>query len=183
MAKTDTYEILPQDILDTLRYDIEALKKKLDEPQSKTNELILEIESLKDSIHDLNDVFKKALHETAEEDVYKTLKVISERIDAVVTQNETIAKGMIAISDKVDDFVSSQNNKPASAPAVNLGGPAGSMGSAAAPMGAPRNLPPQMSAIQGSGRPAVPMSGMGARPGGVPPPPPSMGGAKKRSFF
>ena len=175
VGNKDTYEILTQDILETLRYDVEALKKKLDEPSSKTNELILEIESLKDSIHDLNDVFKKALHETAEEDVYKTLKVISERIDAVVTQNETIAKGMIAISDKVDDFVSSQ--KPVAAPAVNLGAPRSAVGG----MGAP-NLPPQMASMKAM--PAAPMGGpsMGGRP--VPPPPPSMGGAgKKRSFF
>ena len=106
MAGND-YEILPHSLLEDLKYDVEALKKKLQEPETKTNELILEIESLKDSIHELHEVFKKALDTTADEDVFAAVKNLNERIDAVVTQNETIARGMIAISDKVDQFISS----------------------------------------------------------------------------
>ena len=84
MAK-DEYEILPHKLLENLKFDVEALKERLTEPESKANELILEIETLKDSIHELNTIFSKALDETKEEDVYKSISVLNERIDAVVT--------------------------------------------------------------------------------------------------
>ncbi len=121
------YEILPHQLLEDLKFDVEALKKKLSEPEAKANELILEIETLKDSIHELNSVFSKALDETKEEDVYHSIKTLNERIDAVVTQNETIAKGMIAISDKVDEFLRKQKEGNAGPMTSQLpGGPAGS---------------------------------------------------------
>lgn len=110
MADED-YEILPHQLLADLKYEVEALKKKLTQPDAKVNELILEIESLKDSIHELNVVFEKALQETKEEDISKIIRTINERMEAVVSQNETIAKGMIAISDKLDDFMQKQSGK------------------------------------------------------------------------
>ncbi|MEW5897330.1 MAG: hypothetical protein AB1668_06565 [Nanoarchaeota archaeon] len=111
MADED-YEILPHQLLADLKYEVEALKKKLTQPDAKVNELILEIESLKDSIHELNVVFEKALQETKEEDLSKIIKTINERMEAVINQNETIAKGMIAISDKLDDFMQKQSSLP-----------------------------------------------------------------------
>lgn len=96
------YEILPHKLLSDLKYDVETLKKKLTHPDAKAEELILEIESLKDSIHELTNIFERAIEETKAEDLSKNIK---DKLDAVIRQNETIAKGMIAISDKVDDFV------------------------------------------------------------------------------
>ena len=101
----EEYELLPHQIVADLKYDLEALKKKLSQPDSKANELILEIESMKDAVHELNVVFEKALQEMKEEDVSKTFQVLLGRLDVVVSQNETIAKGMVAISDKLDDFM------------------------------------------------------------------------------
>jgi hypothetical protein len=100
------YEILPHQLLQDLKYDVEALKKKLSQPDAKVNELILEIESLKDTIHELTNIFHKAL-DTAKDDgdVTKTVSILKEKMEAVVTQNETIAKGMIAISDKLEDWM------------------------------------------------------------------------------
>ncbi|MBU0457621.1 MAG: hypothetical protein ABH824_00045 [Nanoarchaeota archaeon] len=105
----DEYEILPHQLLSDLKYDVEALKKKLTQPDTKINELILEIESMKDSIHELNVVFEKALEETKEEDVSKIVRTLNERLETVVSQNEIIAKGMIAISDKLEDFMQKQS--------------------------------------------------------------------------
>lgn len=101
MADSD-YEILPHKLLSDLKYDVEALKKKLTHPDAKAEELILEIESLKDYIHELTNIFERAIEETKAEDLSKNIK---DKLDAVIRQNETIAKGMIAISDKVDDFI------------------------------------------------------------------------------
>jgi chromosome segregation ATPase len=102
----EDYDILPHKLMQDLQTDVELLKKKLTEPETKMNELILEIETLKDSIHELTTVFDKALSDTKDEDVYATITQLNNRLDSVITQNETIAKGMIAISDKVEDFVS-----------------------------------------------------------------------------
>ena len=102
----EDYDILPHKLMQDLQTDVELLKKKLTEPETKMNELILEIETLKDSIHELTTVFDKALSDTKDEDVYATITQLNNRLDSVITQNETIAKGMIAISDKVEDVVS-----------------------------------------------------------------------------
>lgn len=120
----DEYEILPQKLLSDLKFDVEALKKKLVEPDIKINELILEIESMKDSIHELNAVFEKALEETKEEDLTETIKSLNEKLENVISQNETIAKGMVAISDQLDDFMQRQQGaKPVTMVQHTMGPP------------------------------------------------------------
>ena len=109
----EDYEILPHKLLSDLKFEVEALKKKLTRPDAKANELILEIESMKDSVHELNVVFEKAMDEMKDEDASKTLKQIKEKLSTVVTQNETIARGMIAISDKLEEFMKRNTSKPA----------------------------------------------------------------------
>jgi len=160
MADNDDYEILPHKLLEDLKFDVEALKKRLTEPDTKSNELILEIETLKDSVHELNTIFKEALEETKEEDVFKSIQLLNERMDAVVTQNETIAKGMIAIADKVDGFM--DNFQKAPRPQMS------SMAQSAPPMNnfsqrAPPGMPPA--------------------PGDMPPPPSPNGNGKRRKGF
>src|SRR3989338_3790848 len=117
----DDYELLPQQVIADLKYEVEALKKKLTQPDAKANELILEIESMKDAVHELNMVFEKALQQMKEEDVSKTFQSLLEKLDTVVSQNETIAKGMIAISDRLDDFMNKQGRS--SMPQVTMGPP------------------------------------------------------------
>jgi hypothetical protein len=154
------YEILPHQLLSDLKDDVEALKKKLTKPDSKMNELILEIESMKDSIHDLNTIFQKALEDTKDEDVYKSVQSMQNRMDDVVAQNETIAKGMVAISDKLEDFMHKNQTPPSIHPQMNvpvqhtIGVP--NMG------GARTAPPPKMESEMG-----LPPS-----PGNFPPPPP-----------
>lgn len=116
---TEESEFLPHSLIADLKYDVEALKKKLSQPDTKTNELILEIESMKDAVHELNVIFEKALQELKDEDVSKTMQSIIEKLNAVVSQNETIATGMIAISDKLDDFMNKQTGR-FPAPAASL---------------------------------------------------------------
>mgnify|MGYP002640174927 CR=1 FL=1 len=183
----DDYEILPHNLLEDLKYDVEALKKKLQEPDTKTNELILEIESLKDSIHELNEVFKKALEVSSDEDVFKAVNNLNERIDAVVTQNETIARGMIAISDKVDQFILSSKNV-SSNPRQNVESPIGinqSMGQQLAPSFGQSNSPNVNMMGMHTGIPPAPSMGMpsSASIGGMPPPPPGPGKVTKRHGF
>ena len=169
----EEYEILPHQLLSDLKNEVEALKKKILQPDTKANELILEIESLKDSIHELTNIFKKALEETKEEDLTRVIKAVNEKMEAVISQNETIAKGMVAISDKVDDWVKRQSLSPAvpSAPTAppiqprpapvqhSIGMPSQSGRMAPSPLGmAPRSDMPEL---------PPPPPGMGRRPVGL----------------
>ncbi len=162
----DEYEVLPHQLLSELKYDVEALKKKLNEPDVKANELILEMESMKDSVHELTNIFQKALEETKEEDLTTLIKTVNERLTAVISQNETIARGMIAISDKLEDWM---KNQPAPRP-MPASMPLSSQG-VQHNLGLP--LQPGRIAPRPMGAPALEMVEM--------PPPPPPGGAKKRS--
>jgi len=166
------FELLPHQLLEDLKYDVEALKKKLNEPETKSNELILEIETLKDSVHELNTIFKQALDETKEEDIYKSIQILNERIDAVVTQNETIAKGMIAISDKLETFMS----KPGPRPTVVTPGAHPAINQSFVSSGSDHMAPP--ASARPSGMPAPPSIG-----GGMPPPPPGAAPKKRQGLF
>ncbi|HLD80155.1 MAG TPA: hypothetical protein VJA18_06360 [Candidatus Nanoarchaeia archaeon] len=144
----DDYELLPQQVIADLKYEVEALKKKLTQPDTKANELILEIESMKDAVHELNLVFEKALQQMKDEDVTKTFQSLLEKLDTVVSQNETIAKGMIAISDRLDDFMNKQSGRSApNMPVQHTMGPPSMPGRVAprpeaAQMSMPADFPP-----------------------------------------
>lgn len=176
MATTDEdYEILPHQLLADLKSEVEALKKKLTQPDAKANELILEIESLKDSIHELNTVFQKALEQSKEEDLAKVIRIISQKLDTAVTQNETIAKGMVAISDKLEDFMASQGQMRAGPIPVPMGAPQHSMG--APQMLGSRMAPPlQMESPFSESDYSSPIGTETVPP---PPPPPGSAGKKK----
>ncbi len=124
---TEEYELLPHQLLQDLKYEVEALKKKLMNPDAKANELILEIESMKDSLHELTTIFQKALDQAKDDDATKSITIVKEKLETVVRQNETIAKGMIAISDKLDDWMkrNAASGSMAQAPTVqhSMGSP------------------------------------------------------------
>ena len=103
MAKKN--EVVPYQLIEDIRYDIEVLKKKLSEPDDKINNLVLEMDAFKQSIHELNDIFRAALRETKDEDILKN------QMAALLKQNETIASGIIALADKME------NSHPVAAPA------------------------------------------------------------------
>jgi hypothetical protein len=180
MADTE-YEILPHQLLSDLKYDVEALKKQLSQPSAKINELILEIETLKESIHELTTIFSKSLEEIKDDsDITKNIKIMKEKIATVVTQNETIAQGMIAISDKVDSFVDS-NNGPPTPPSMMSDdmGPSNSM-PVQHTMGSPV---PHQEASRFAPRPQVEnMPSMGDSMNDFPPPPPRVQSDKKKSL-
>ncbi len=158
------------DDLSSLRYEIDNLKKSLQRPDTSKDELLLEIESLKDSLHELHAVFKKALdHTKDEEDVVSHVKKMVSRLNAVEKQNETIAHGMVAIADKVDRFVKggAPAPSPVQAPVQHTMGP------------------PQMPGPRVAPRPAAPPAQMPPMPAptmDMPPPPPGGSADKKKSF-
>jgi len=174
----DDYELMPHQVLADLKYEVEALKKKLVEPDAKAQELILEMESLKDSLQELTTVFHKALEETkGEEDLGKQLKSSTEKLAMVISQNETIARGMVAISDKLDDFMRKQSSAPSMMPTARhtMGMPPG--------MSGPRVAPPPMPSL---GSPFMPPGELESNPphlDDLPPPPPAPGGREKKKLI
>ncbi len=177
------YELLPHQVLLDLKSEVEALKKRLSQPDSKINELLLELESLKDATHELTIIFQKALEQVKEEDATALLKTLNQRLQTVVTQNETIARGMVAISDKVDIWMKKQ--EPAPKLAVSSPLQAAPQSAAQHQMAPPQGLvgprmAPYPSFEEGPfmpGRPSPSMPSMGAR---MPPPPP---GPRKKGLF
>ena len=166
--KTEHYksehEHLPHSLMVDLKHDVEALQKKLAHPDAKAHELILEIESLKDAVHQLNVIFEKALKEMKEEDITKNFKNMMEKVNMLAAQNETIAQGMVAVSEKLDTFMTRQLGR-------TIGQPSTSGVQVQHAMGAP--------AMLGRIAPRPEMSMPSAsEQGGFPPPPP--GPSKKR---
>mgnify|MGYP001613986419 CR=1 FL=1 len=113
MTHKPEHEHLPHNLIVDLKHDVEALQKKLAHPDTKTHELILEIESLKDAVHQLNVIFEKTLKEMKEEDMTKTFHNLMEKINSMSAQNEMIAQGMVALSEKLDTFMSRPLVRPA----------------------------------------------------------------------
>ena len=174
----ENYDLLPHKLLADLKEDVDSLRKKMNEPDQKINELILEIESMKDSINDLNTIFQKALAQTKDADPHQIIKVLAQRTETVLNQNETIAKGMVAISDKLEGWMETQSQVvskpvPQHAPVAQQQQqhmPPPQMGTSQHIMG-----PPEM-----PGNRVAPMPPMaGQQQGGIDMPPPPPGSSKK----
>ena len=172
----EDYEILPHQLLADLKSEVEALKKKLAQPDAKANEVILEMESLKDSIQELNTIFQKALEQTKEEDLAKVIKIINQKVDTAVTQNETIAKGMVAISDKLEDFMANQSQMGTGSMNVFP------VGTVQHTMGVPQMPGSRMAPPLQMESPSFPESDYPSplRRAAPPPPPPPGAGSKKK---
>src|SRR3989338_5024109 len=149
------------------------LKKKVSNPDTKTQELILEIESMKDAVHQLNVIFEKAFREMKDEDFSKTFSNLTEKLNTLITQNETIAQGMVALSDKLDALSGGRPlARPMSAPPMGM--------PVQHSMGAP-NMSGRMAPRPEMSMPSMP--NMSSEPAGFPPPPPGPGSRKRVGLF
>lgn len=179
----DDYEILPHQLLADLKSEVEGLKKKLTQPDAKANELMLEMESLKDSLNELTTIFQKALEDVKQEgDVSVQMKNLNNRIDNVVSQNEIIAKGMIAISDKLEDFIAKQKQASLMSPPI-ISQPSMNTPSVQHTMGMPMmdsNMP-RMAPMPSMELPPLQMQPSNDLD--FPPPPPGFGARKRGGLF
>lgn len=164
---------LPHSLMVDLKHDVEVLKKKLSQPDTKAHELILEIESLKDAVHLLNVIFEKALKEMKDEDLSKTFHTLMEKVNMTSAQNETIAQGMVALSDKLDTFMTRQLGRAMGQPGASgmqvqhtVGAPA-----------MPGRFAPKPEVLS---MPSMPST---SEPAGFPPPPPGPSSRKRVGLF
>lgn len=165
MEKED-YEIIPHELLQDLRVDVEELKKKLMQPDAKAEELILEMESLKDSIHDLTTIFQKALDQMRDDDSSKIHDTILGKLNAVMQQNEALSKGIMMLSDKMDRHHRAAPIPHTASPRVQH-----TLGMPSNPMQGPRMAPP----LDQPAMPTFPPPAFGQplSASDFPPPPPS----------
>ena len=171
--KQEGYEQLPHGLIADLKRDVEMLQKKLSQPDTKSRELILEIESMKDAVHQLNIIFEKALKEMKDEDYSKTFSNLTEKLNTVITQNETIAQGMVALSDKLDALAGGRPlARPMSAPPMGM--------PVQHSMGAP-NMSGRMAPRPEMSMPSMP--NMSSEPAGFSPAPPGPGSRKRLGVF
>ena len=174
MNPKQEHQPLPQNYLMLdLKHEVEALKKKLSQPDTKSQELVLEIESLKDAVHKLDAIFEKALKEMKEEDFSKTLHDLMEKVTALTSQNQALAQGMTAWSDKLDALVGRPMPRPAAGPSMlqhTMGTPMMPGRFAPRPEMAAPSMPPAMPATT-------------SEAAGFPPPPPAPTGKKRVGLF
>ncbi len=196
------YELLPHQVLNDLKQDVDLLKKRLSQPDARMNELLLEIENLKDHVSELNAIFQKVLDGTKTDDPTKLLKTIAEKFEAVISQNETIARGMIAISDKLEDFMGRSGSFGATLPKGGpspypvqhtMGVPPGAgpgrlaprlaMSSSGGEMGSNQQAPPNLMPSLPPQPMTMPLNESSLDDFDLPPPPPSPGGKKRMGVF
>ncbi|MDP3640043.1 MAG: hypothetical protein Q8R53_02460 [Nanoarchaeota archaeon] len=168
--------ITEKDLLLHLRQEVEDLKKRLEHPVAQTKELFLEMETLKDSIHELNAIFKRALKEAKEEDVGGSLLSLKEDMKTVLRRTETLAQGLLVLSEQRAALPS----RPAR-PAPSVGAPPTPTSMLQHRMGIPslpglRMAPPLFPQEMGA-------PGMARGPAPLPPPPPPPSARKERKFL
>lgn len=110
------YELFPHRLFEDIKKEVEALKKKLSQPDLAIQELIAELEEFRSDLKELRNIFQETLSEVKEEDSTKLLLSLQNKIETITTQNETIARGMVAISDKLEDFMKEYKSLPSKTP-------------------------------------------------------------------
>lgn len=90
----EEYQIYPTELVETLEKEVKALKEKLFQPDSHIQELIIEMDGLKEEIKQLKEIFKKALEATGEES--------SLNLEKLFEQNEKVAQAILAMNDKLE---------------------------------------------------------------------------------
>lgn len=107
------YEIVPEKDFDSLKSDIEKIKK---DPIGNTSEgkaLKESIDKLNDSINNMMNLFKmtaESLKAEDQENQTMTTKIVPlfEKVERLAEQNEKIAKGIVALAEMFEDLKSKQ---------------------------------------------------------------------------
>ncbi len=119
------YEMVPEKDFDSLKSDVERLKKTPLGSSSEGKELKESIDKLNDSINNLLNLFKTASDsmkaESHDTDVMsKKIVPFFEKVERLSEQNEKIAKGIVALAEMFDDFKARQSGESAQKPRQNF---------------------------------------------------------------
>lgn len=154
MAEEDEdYELVPHKIVSELKKEVDELKRNPLGTTSTGQDLQASMNALAHSINDLLQLFKDATEQmhVEEKDSHvftKRLDPMLDKLDTIIEQNQTIAKGILAVADMLKEHL---KHKPRFGPGPSL----------------PTSPPMQMS----SQNPFAAFGGPGMSVPRVPPPP------------
>lgn len=108
MANDDEYEIMPQSALSRVKTDIEALKTKVGSVDQK--EVISSVNSLKESIDNLLNIFKVAqeemkMEQREQQSIEHNLGPINKKLEELAKQNQELAKGLVVVADMIKEHI------------------------------------------------------------------------------
>ncbi|MAE42583.1 hypothetical protein CMO93_02335 [Candidatus Woesearchaeota archaeon] len=112
MVEDEPYDLMPHREIEELKRQVKELKTRSDKSSSK--EIVNSLERLTKSMDAMLKLFTEAAKDVKSEE--REESKIGHKLDAIIDQNKTIAKGMVAVSDMVKNFVEKQGHGPASAP-------------------------------------------------------------------
>ena len=107
----EDWELIPHQILADLRDEVQALKKKLDQPSTR-KEVIKSNDELRKSIQQMQKVFEQALSQVEKEEDSDVMKLL----EKIEKQNNHIAKTLASITEGVDGKMTKPSPKPAPLP-------------------------------------------------------------------
>ncbi|MBT4717402.1 hypothetical protein HOB85_05525, partial [Candidatus Woesearchaeota archaeon] len=116
--KDDDYALVPQQEVERLKEQVEALRKNPLAGTASGHDLLNSVNALNLSINSMLDLFKEAAKTMKTEapaassgDLKPMLKQVIEKLDAVVDQNKKIAKGIVAVADLVREGSSKEEEE------------------------------------------------------------------------
>ncbi len=116
MAEDGDYELLPYKELEELRSELNAIKRNPLKGYEKADDLKGSIDTLNSSIQDLIKLFSNT-----EDELIKNFKKdsIEAHFERLSSQNEKLAKGILAVAKLVDSHLSKQTNESSSKNSVD----------------------------------------------------------------
>ncbi len=107
MAEDDSYEIMPYKEIVELKKQIAELQQKTGDTSSK--ELLNSMAALTKSMNNMLNLFSSAaeemkLEEKTESELSQKIAPLIEKVDNLEKQNKTIAEGLVAVADMMEDI-------------------------------------------------------------------------------
>lgn len=105
----EEFDIMPHRAVASLKKEIEDLKSS-PQVREKQDKMLGSIDKLNDTMSSMMEMFKQAgeelkLEEREEAALSEQIIPLMKKLDAIIDQNEKIAKGMVAIADMVNEVL------------------------------------------------------------------------------
>jgi len=185
MAEDENFEIISSRNLGQMQREVEGLKEQLNSPGFKiTQKFGQSIQTLTDSISELNSIFKTAAEQMKVEEqggkIEEKLDPIVNRLNEVIEQNRELAKAVLVVVDMLEEFMKRQREESMEQQRMN----APSIGiQRSMPMGGMNSPSMQRSMSQSSMEMNMPPFEMPKSDMMGPLPPPPAPEKKKKSFL
>ncbi len=100
---TEDYELFPHKLLAGLQEEVDEIRRQLTAPNTPIQQLTHSIEELKQTISTFNQGLKQALDAIKEDSSLNALQQLSRKLDTVIEQDNKLAEGILAVSDRIGE--------------------------------------------------------------------------------